>query len=134
MKILTYLYYRVYQFHLSFAKESDTPELKAKYTIGILFLANLLELNFIVAPVNELIRPLPYAKPFNALYLFGLLIMIIINIINTYLFTYKGKYKKIIAYWKHNESIVHRRIGTLLVLIYIFLSIGVPLLYVFSLK
>lgn len=113
MKMLDYLYYKIYKAHLK-GSLNDIAEWAAAMSIGGLLGVNILVITSFLRKVNLL--------PFFFTGKRQVVILMVCSIVGTvFLFLYKKKYRQIIAKYEQ-ESENERKKGNLVVWLYVIIS------------
>ena len=118
MNIYYYLFYKIYRF----TQRLGNYDVAFSAMLGFSFLL-FLDINTIyisVFPVTNINFNNHYRTPLIILY-------IIVFIINYFLFIYKKRYKEIEKQFK-NESTKNKRIGSIIVIVYVIISLSLVLM------
>lgn len=128
MKVYRYLYFKLYCIWLKKKDEPENAHINAVITITFLLYVNILSipLIFLAASKNEIIN-LPESN-FNVKILI-VFILIVAGIINYFLLARKEQHNKVIEEFK-SESNEKRKIGMAYTVLYLVVSLGIPL-YIF---
>ena len=123
MKLYRYLYYRLYSWSLR--KKRDLPQLNALLGVSLVMAWNLL---FLVSAVSRLLlgQGLSAVDKTLGKTVTAISFLVLLGI-NYFVFMYKGKYKTMGEDYK-DEPRRKKRINTLLLFLYFFVSLILPVL------
>ena len=131
MKKYRYLFYRFYCIWKRKKDEKKSAHINAVITITFMFYLNIIDISIIILFfLNDKMKKFSIATP--NLKIGVVIFMIFLGLINYYRLAYNGKYLDIIKEFE-NISTKKDKIDNIFVWIYIILSIGIPVFFVFCL-